>query len=95
MPVRLKGSFIAGQCLGHVDVACPDAFVGVQNVKLGENAYRRIRIVGTDARELVPPGGVDASADVMRIRLKRGEVEPTTKFIFRIPAEGDTPLIAE
>ncbi len=70
-----KGSFADGQGLGNVDVAGPDAFVGVQDVKLGENAHRRIRIVGADARELLPPGVVDASANVMRIRLKRGEVE--------------------
>ena len=74
-----KGSFAAGQGFGHVDVAGPDAFVGVQDVKLGENAHRRIRVIGADAVQLVPPGAMDASADVMGIRLKRGEVKPRTR----------------
>ena len=74
-----KGSFAAGQGLGHVDVAGPDAFVCVQDVKFGENAHRRIRIVRADAIQLVPPGVMDASADVMGIRLKRGEVEPRAR----------------
>ena len=46
---NVKGSFAVGQGFGHVDVAGPDAFVGVQDVKLGENAHRRIRIVWTAA----------------------------------------------
>ena len=74
-----KGSFAAGQGLGHVDVAGPDAFVGVQDVKLGENAHRRIRIVCADAVQLIPPGVVDASADIVRIRLKRREIEPRAR----------------
>ena len=74
-----KGSFAAGQSLGHVDVAGPDAFVCVQDVKLGENAHRRIRVVWADAIQLVPPCIVDAPADVVRIRLKRREVEPRTR----------------
>ena len=74
-----KGSFAAGQGFGHVDVAGPDAFVCVQDVKLGENAHRRIRVVWADAVQLVPPGIVDAPADVVRMRLQRGEVEPRTR----------------
>ena len=62
---NVKGSFAAGQGFGHVDVAGPDAFVGVQDVKFGENAHRRIRIVWADAIQLVPPSVMDASADVM------------------------------
>ena len=74
-----KGSFAAGQGFGHVDAAGPDAFVGAQDVKFGENAHRRIRVVWADAIQLVPSGVVDASAYVVRIRLKRGEVEPRTR----------------
>ena len=74
-----KGSFAAGQGFGHVDVAGPDTLVCVQDVELGENAHRRIRVVWADERELVPPGVMDASADVMGIRLKRGEVEPRAR----------------
>ena len=50
-----KGSFAAGQGLGHVDVAGPDTFVCVQDVKLGKNTHRRIRVVWADAVQLVPP----------------------------------------
>jgi len=71
-----KGSFAAGQGFGNVDVAGPAAFVCVQDVKLGENEHRRIRVVGADARELVPPGVVDAHADVVRIRLQRRNSRP-------------------
>ena len=72
-------SFAAGQGFGNVDVAGPDAFVCVQDVKLGENAHRRIRVVGTGSVQLVPPGIVDAPADVVRMRLQRGEVEPRAR----------------
>ena len=74
-----KGSFAAGQGFGNVDVAGPDAFVCVQDVKLGENAHRRIRVIWADARELVPSGVMDAPADVVRIRLQRRKVEPRAR----------------